>query len=116
MLSGIQTVLRATLVAAALMSAGEAIAQQDVRASLEEGNKQFAAAFSRGDGKAVGALYTATAQAFPPNGDIVQGSEAIGRFWQGAIDAGIKGVTLTTLEVEAHGDIAHEVGKYVLAG
>ena len=32
------------------------------------------------------------------------------------MDAGVKQVKLTTLEVEAHGDAAHEVGTYVLMG
>jgi ketosteroid isomerase-like protein len=109
-------VLGGALVVALALSAGVGGAQPDARAAIEDSNKQFAAALSRGDGKALGAMYTATAQAFPPNSDIVQGREAIGRFWQGAIDAGVKGMELTTLEVEAHGDTAHEVGTYALTG
>src|SRR5262245_18465634 len=97
-------------------SASNLAAQQDVRSAIEEGNKQFSAALGRGDGKALGTMYTATAQAFPPNSEIVSGSEAIGRFWQGAIDAGVKGLELTTLDVEAQGDMACEVGKYTLTG
>jgi ketosteroid isomerase-like protein len=104
------------VVLALSLTAPDGSAQQDARAAIEDANKQFSAAFSRGDGKGLGAMYTATAQAFPPNSDIVQGSEAIGRFWQGAIDSGVKGVQLTTLEVEAPGDVAYEVGKYTLTG
>ena len=33
-----------------------------------------------------------------------------------AVDSGIKGVTVTTLEVEVSGDTAHEVGTYGLMG
>jgi len=29
-------------------------------------------------------------------------------------DSGVKGVRLKTLEVESHGDLAHEVGQYEL--
>lgn len=105
-----------TVALALAFGPGEVRAQQDARSAIEAGNKQFSAALSRGDGKALGAMYTTTAQAFPPNSDIVRGSEAIGRFWQGAIDTGLKGLELTTLEVEAHGDTAHEVGTYVLTG
>jgi ketosteroid isomerase-like protein len=46
----------------------------------------------------------------------VRGREAIARMWQAVIDSGVKGVTLTTLEVEAAGDIACEVGTYRLTG
>jgi ketosteroid isomerase-like protein len=32
------------------------------------------------------------------------------------MDAGVKEVKLTVVEVEPHGDTAHEVGTYVLTG
>jgi uncharacterized protein (TIGR02246 family) len=107
-----------TALALALLSGGGVSSAQpaEVRAAIEDGNKQFIAAFGRGDGKAVAALYSAGAQVFPPNGDIVQGTEAIANFWQRVMESGIKGVELTTLDVDAQGDTAHEVGKYTLTG
>lgn len=99
------------------LSVGLTYAQtDDVRAAVEAGNREWVAAFLRGASQAIGNLYTTTAQAFPPQGDIVRGREAIARMWQGAIDSGIKGVALATLEVEASGDTAHEVGTYSLMG
>ena len=88
----------------------------DVRAAIEKANKEFGALFAQGKGPALAALYSASAEIFPPNSDVVRGRAAIGRFWQGAMDAGIKGATLTTLEVQAHGDTAHVVGQYALTG
>ncbi|MGH9895019.1 MAG: DUF4440 domain-containing protein [bacterium] len=44
----------------------------------------------------------------------MEGTTAIQRFWQGAVDMGLKEAVLETLEVEAHGDTAHEVGCYTL--
>ena len=100
-----------------LVAHGAALAQAGgVRSAIEKGNKEFATLFAHGNGQKVAALYTATAEVFPPNSDVVRGREAIGKFWQGAMDAGVKGVTVTTLEVQAHGDSAHEVGKYALLG
>ena len=87
-----------------------------VRAAIERGNREFIALFTHGNGQGIAALYSADAEVFPPNSDIVRGKDAIARFWQGAIDSGIKGVTLTTLEVQPHGETAHEVGTYALAG
>ncbi len=100
-----------------LLSTELAAAQQgDVRAVIEAENKEFIDAFSRGDSTALAALYTTDAQLFPTQSDIVSGKQAIEEFWQGVIDSGIKGATLTTLEVEGHGDAAYEVGTYTLTG
>ena len=100
---------------AALVGAGFAAAQ-DARAAIEAGNKQFMAAFARGDAAAVAALYTSTAQALPPGGDFAKGPAAIQADFQGAIDSGIKEIVLDILEVEAHGDTATEVGAWTAKG
>jgi ketosteroid isomerase-like protein len=49
-----------------------------------------------------------------PNADFFSGREAIQGFFQGAIDGGIKGLNLSTLELEVQDDTAHEVGTYEL--
>jgi uncharacterized protein (TIGR02246 family) len=96
---------------------GAAVGQTaDARAAIEAGNKQFAAAVAKGDAAQLAAMYTGGAMVFPPNGDIVRGREAIQKLWQGALDSGVKEVALTTVEVEAHGDTAHEVGTYDMKG
>jgi uncharacterized protein (TIGR02246 family) len=100
-----------------LAQAGSATAApENVRASIEAGNKAFTAAVARGDAAAVAALYTNTAQALPPGAEIAQGREAIQKAFQGAIDAGVKDLTLTILEVEPHGDTATEVGTWAVKG
>jgi uncharacterized protein (TIGR02246 family) len=86
------------------------------RAAIEAANARFSADYAKGDATAVAAHYTAAGQAFPPNGDVARGREAIAKLWKGAMDAGVKGVKLVTVEVEAHGDTAHEIGTYVLVG
>jgi ketosteroid isomerase-like protein len=93
-----------------------AIGQMEPRAAIEAANARFSADFARGDASAVAADYTSGAQVFPGNSDIVRGREAIERFWKGVMEAGVKGIALTVLEVEGHGDTAHEVGTYALTG
>lgn len=88
--------------------------QADVRAAIEAANKQFSAAFSKGDAAAVAALYTTNAQAFPPNSPVISGRAEIEKMWQGVFGSGIASATLTTTEVEAHGDTAFETGNYEL--
>jgi len=102
-----------TVFALAALSASVAVARQgDARAAIEAANKQFSAAFAKGDAAALSAMYTTTAIAFPPNGEVARGPAAIQNIWKGAIASGLKGLVLTTTEVETHGDTAHEVGNY----
>lgn len=93
-----------------------ASAADDVRAAIEAANKKFEAAVGRGDGPGAPALYTATGQLLPAQSDFVSGTQAIGQFWQAVFNSGIKGGSLTTVEVEGHGNTAHEIGKYELRG
>lgn len=89
-------------------------ATEDIRSQIEAANGQFVSAFKRGDAAALASLYTAQGQLLPANSDFVKGTEAIRGFWQGALDMGLKQVALETLEIEAHGDTAIEVGRYNL--
>jgi uncharacterized protein (TIGR02246 family) len=91
-------------------------AAQDVRPAIEAANRKWEAAVIRGDGPGVATLYTADAELLPYQSDFVRGRDAIGKYWQAAINSGIKGVSLTTVEVEGHGNTAHEVGTYELRG
>ena len=86
----------------------------DIRSRIETANAAFTGAFKRGDGAAMANLYTAEAQLLPANSDFVRGTAAIRAFWQGAIDMGLKDASLETVEVEAHGDTAIEMGRYRL--
>lgn len=86
----------------------------DPRAGVETANRRFMEAFGRGDAAGVARLYTSSAQLLPAHSDVVAGTGAIERFWQGAIEMGLKEAVLETLELEAHGDTAHEVGRYTL--
>ena len=84
----------------------------DVRAAIEAANAKVGAAWGKKDAAAVTALYTANATLLPPNVARVTGSEAILEFWKAALAAAPPAAKLTSTEVEAHGDTAHEVGTY----
>jgi uncharacterized protein (TIGR02246 family) len=104
------TVLSA--VACLLISTVALAAQNDARAAIEAANKQFIAALAKGDAAALAGMYTVSAIAFPPNAEPMKGRAAIEKMWQGVVAGGIKGATLTTSDVETHGDTAYEVGSY----
>jgi uncharacterized protein (TIGR02246 family) len=87
----------------------------DVRAAIEAANRKFEAAWNSKNADAAVALYTATATVLPPNGPTATGTQALLEFWKGGLAGAPGPVKLTTTEVEAHGDTAHEVGTYVIS-
>jgi uncharacterized protein (TIGR02246 family) len=95
-----------------ICAASIAQAQQSVRRAIETNTKQFVEAFNKGDAAAVANMYTIDARLLPPNSAMVEGRANIQNFWQGAITAGLKMVSLDPMTVEAQGNIAVEVGRY----
>lgn len=77
----------------------------DIKAQLSS----FEEVFNAGDAAGVAALYTEDAIAMPPGGGMVEGREAIEAMWQGALDDGLKDLSLSPAEIEVMGDTATEV-------
>jgi uncharacterized protein (TIGR02246 family) len=112
-----QVILFVGFTAAMSMAAEPSMASlQEVRNAIASGNRAFAAALKKGDSAAIAAMYASGAKVMPSNSDVISGKDAIRRFWQGAIDSGIKSATLTAVDVEARSDLAVETGKYVMLG
>lgn len=88
--------------------------KEDVAAAIKAGNKALAATIAAGDAKAAAACYTKTAKLLPANLPVQKGQAAIGRFWKGAIEMGIRGVQLRTVDLDVHGTTANELGSYTL--
>lgn len=95
-------------------SEGENGAVRETRAAIESANAKFSEAFARGDAKALAAMYTSDAIAFPPDSEMIRGNEAIGEFWKVTRDSGVQSAALTTVDVERSGDLAYEVGRVSL--
>ncbi|AXF01878.1 DUF4440 domain-containing protein [Paraburkholderia hospita] len=87
-----------------------------MRASIEASNKKFEQAVSHGDAAGIASTYTESAKLLPANDHVVSGRNAITQYWQAAIDSGLRAIKLTSVEVEAHGSTAYEVGKYTVPG
>jgi len=87
---------------------------EDVAGAIKAANKALGVAIAAGDAKAVAAKYTKTAKLLPTNAPVQKGSAAIKRYWQGAIDMGIAGVRLRTVDLDVHGNTANELGAYIL--
>jgi ketosteroid isomerase-like protein len=100
--------------ALALMAAPGLAAQQDAAAGIAAGNAALSAAIAAGDADAAVAVYLENASFMGANAPAAVGHDAIRAAFQGMIEAGIGRVALTTDEIEAFGDTAYEVGRYVL--
>jgi uncharacterized protein (TIGR02246 family) len=114
-----RTVVLCALVAAISSAAyagskGKDEGVREARAAIEAANAKFSEAFARGDAKALAAMYTPDAIAFPPDSEMIHGNEAIGNFWKATRDNGVQSATLTTVDVGRSGDVAYEVGKVSL--
>ena len=86
----------------------------ELRDAIVAADKRFMESYNEGNAAGVAECYTADGQLLPPNSEPVTGKPAIQAFWQGAMDMGITRVTLETVEVEAAGDTAYEVGQFTL--
>ncbi len=93
-----------------------AIANEELNSAITAANSNFKETFGRADAEGMGRLYTSDGQLLPTNSDFLTGTEAIQAFWQAVMNMGIKTAELETVELEAHGDTAIEVGRYTLGG
>ncbi len=87
---------------------------EEVSDAIKAINQKFMAAVKRGDTAALAALYTGDARLLPPNHQPVSGTQAIKDFWETIIAMGVKEARLESAEVETRGDMAYEIGRYVL--
>lgn len=85
------------------------------RDGIQAANERLMAAFGAGDAAAVAACYTTDGILMPPRTESIEGRAGTQAYWQGAMDMGIKTLTITTDEVFDYGDSAVEVGRYALA-
>ena len=87
---------------------------EEVRAAVQAVNRKFMEAFREGDAARIAALYADGAKLLPPDMPMMEGAEAIRSFREGAIQSGISGARLETLQVESRGELAYEIGQFTL--
>jgi ketosteroid isomerase-like protein len=86
--------------------------------AVDAANRRFENTFNSGD--AAGAareFYARDARILPPGNQTVQSAEKIAAYWAAAATApqtGVRRVQLTTLDLQAAGDAAYEIGRATL--
>ena len=88
------------------------MSNRDVMAAVHE---KYYDAVSRKDTIGIAALYTEKARMYTKGG-FIMGRTAIRDNYQKMFDSGVTDVKLEVLELEEHGDVAFELGKYVIFG
>ena len=78
--------------------------------------QQFKKSIEQGDVGNIGILYTENAKILPPNMDLLEGRDTVLKFWQGALEMGIKSYEPKIIEVEYSGNLGFFLGKYTLYG
>jgi uncharacterized protein (TIGR02246 family) len=106
--------MKAAILLASLFALVAAAPAHDIMAQIDAANAKWTEAFNKGDAAAVAAFYTEHATALPPGGPMTNGRAAIQSLWQGAIQSGVKNITLKALKVDQFGNAAREIGEFTL--
>jgi uncharacterized protein (TIGR02246 family) len=106
--------VKAVMLVIPLVMLATAAQARDIKSEIDAANAKFVAAFNKGDAAGVAELYIEQATALPPGAPMAKGRAAIQAFWQGAIQAGYKNVTLKALQVDRYGTAAREIGQFSL--
>jgi uncharacterized protein (TIGR02246 family) len=106
--------MKAFVLALSLLALTAAAPVRDIKLQIDAANAKWVEAFNKGDAAAVSQLYTDQATALPPNAPMAAGRAAIQTFWQGAIQSGVKNVTLKAQKVDQFGNAAREIGEFSL--
>lgn len=97
------------------MATATMTSQDQVRSAVNDGNRRFMDAIARGDADAAAALYTENARVLPADAPMAEGQAGARAFWAGAIQQlGLRRAQLETIDVEASGDLAYEIGRFTL--
>jgi ketosteroid isomerase-like protein len=93
-------------------------AQRDpARTAIEERSAHFMGALEQGDAAEAARCFTTDARLSVPGvGGVLDGRQAIEKFWQGALSGGMKTLTLTPRDLEGSSDMRIETGTYAAFG
>jgi ketosteroid isomerase-like protein len=95
----------------------QAAPRDPARAAIAAQSGLFAAALAKGDATEAARIFSADARLSVPGvGGVLEGREAIEKFWRGALAGGMKSLTLTPRDLEGRGDLRVETGTYAAFG
>jgi ketosteroid isomerase-like protein len=79
---------------------------------LENAHRQYLQAINEGDAAMLSRMSTERAILLPPNAEMVEGREAIEKYWRTVFAAGLKNVSVRDVRIDKYGsDAAREIGR-----
>jgi ketosteroid isomerase-like protein len=89
---------------------------REIQAGMAETNKLFnSEVFGKRNFDALDRIYTSTARILPPGAPLIEGREAIKKFWSDMVTgANAKSAELSSVDVMPAGDGVVEIGRAVL--
>lgn len=85
-----------------------------VQEAIREAIRDFMNLASKADAAGIARHYADDAIVMPPNRDFVKGRSNIEGFWRDMFGTGANRVQLDPEQIEEHGDIVSEIGRYTV--
>jgi len=105
--------MKVAIVAALFALMASPSVAQTAAGEIGKANEQFVQAFNVGDAATIGRTYTERALVLPPNAEMIEGREAIQKYWRGVIEAGIRNLSMRSIRVDEYGgDAARAIGQF----
>src|SRR5262245_16147050 len=79
-----------------------------------EARAAFVSALKRGEVALAARAYADDARLLAPSAELIEGRQAIEKFWRAGLEAGISDVQLEPLALERESGLAYEIGRYAL--
>jgi ketosteroid isomerase-like protein len=106
--AGMKIAVGAVLVA---LLASPCVAQTPA-GETEKAKQQYLEALNEGDAAMLARMSTERAILLPPNAEMIEGREAIEKYWRTVFAAGLKDVSARTVRVDGYGgDAVREIGR-----
>ena len=85
---------------------------QTAAGEIEKAKQQYVEALNEGDAATLARMSTERAILLPPNAEMIEGREAIEKYWRSVFAAGLRDVSTRTVRVDEYGgDAAREIGR-----
>ena len=103
--------MKVAVVAALIALLASPCVAQTSAGEIEKAQKQYLEALNEGDAAMLAQMSTERAILLPPNAAMIEGREAIEKYWRSVFAAGLRDVSARTVRVDEYGgDAAREIG------
>ena len=104
--------MKLAVVAALVAVLASPCVAQTAAGEIKKAKQQYLEALNEGDAAMLARMSTERAILLPPNAEMIEGREAIEKYWRSVFAAGLRDVSTRTVRVDEYGgDAAREIGR-----